>query len=95
MQCYFVGLRLHPSSVTVSKGSNVSLKCSGSIQNTPIVWNMHNQSVIHTMDTMMNLTNINMVEDGQYQCSAYVGNVNIKSNQASVIVFGRSRGTVV
>ncbi|XP_065918159.1 basement membrane-specific heparan sulfate proteoglycan core protein-like isoform X2 [Dysidea avara] len=81
-------LRLYPSSVTVSKGSNVSLKCSsGSIQNIPILWNMHNQSVIRTMDPMINLTNINMVENGQYQCTANVGNVDIKSNLASIAVF--------
>ena len=76
--------------MTVSKGSDVSLRCSCGIPNTPIVWNMHNQTVRRTMDHMINLTNVNMLEKGNYQCSASIGNVAIKSNLASIEVFGMS-----
>ena len=76
--------------MTVSKGSDVSLRCSCGIPNTPIVWNMHNQTVRCTMDHMINLTNVNMLEKGNYQCSASIGNVAIKSNLASIAVFGMS-----
>ena len=76
--------------MTVSKGSDVSLRCSCGIPNTPIVWNMHNQTVRCTMDHMINLTNVNMLEKGNYQCSASIGNVAVKSNLASIAVFGMS-----
>ena len=76
--------------MTVSKGSDVSLRCSCGIPNTPIVWNMHNQTVLRTMDRMINLTNVNMLEKGNYQCSASIGNVAVKSNLASIAVFGMS-----
>lgn len=79
-----------PSNLVVGEGSDVLLKCGNNTEN--VTWHIERQAasptIIHS-SALMNLSNISERESGRYQCSVNAWGEQVKSNWASVTVFGK------
>ncbi|XP_065918161.1 basement membrane-specific heparan sulfate proteoglycan core protein-like isoform X2 [Dysidea avara] len=82
-------LTLDPSDLTVGEGSNVLLHCN--INSPEVSWHIQKHSGTYTTtdnSPLMDLYNVSKTDSGHYQCTVNISGEQVKSNNATITVFG-------
>ena len=83
-------LTLDPSDLTVGEGSNVLLHCN--INSPEVSWHIQKHSGTYTTtdnSPLMDLYNVSKTDSGHYQCTVNISGEQVKSNNATITVFGK------